>query len=330
MKVLYIGGTGEISLACLEASVAAGHQCAVFNRGRSSTALPPGAQQIIGDLNDATAYGDLAHHHFDVVCQFKAYALAEAERDIALFSGHCGQYLFISSASAYQKPPTRWLISEEVPLANPYWPYSQAKADMETRLMAAHKAGKLPVTIVRPSHTYRQRFPGTFVSGDINAWRMLHGRPVIVHGDGSSLWALTHATDFARPFVKLLGNPRAIGETFHVTGDQAYPFDTIIRAEAKALGVEINLVHVPTDTLVRCNPEWAGPLLGDKAWSVLFDLRKLKGVAGDYDCRVDLDAGLAGAAPYVRQRVAAMTVDDRLHSLMDQIAQAQAKIKLGN
>lgn len=325
MNVLYIGGTGEISYSCLEASVAAGHQCAVFNRGRSREPLPPGVRQIVGDLNDRAAYADLARHHFDVVCQFKAYALADIERDLAVFTGHTAQYLFISSASAYQKPPARHLITEDVPLANPYWPYSQAKADMEQRLTQAH-GRDLPITIVRPSHTYRLRFPGTFVSGDIAAWRMLHHKPILVHGDGTALWTLTHASDFAKPFVRLLGNPQTLGQAFHITSNHAYRWDQILAAEAAALGVSPQIVHVPADTLIRYNPEWIGPLFGDKAWSTLFDNAKVKAVAGDFQCTVPLDQGLATAALAVRQRIQTAPVDTALHALLDRIAAEQLRL----
>jgi nucleoside-diphosphate-sugar epimerase len=325
MKVLYIGGTGEISYSCLEASVAAGHACTVFNRGLSREPLPEGVTRIVGDINDGAAYAELAGQHFDGVCQFKGYSVADIERDIEVFSGHTAQYLFISSASAYQKPPAGHLITENVPLANPYWAYSQAKADMEKRLMQA-QGQALPVTIVRPSHTYRMRFPGTFISGDIAAWRMLQGRAVIVHGDGTALWTLTHASDFARPFVQLLGNPRALGEAFHITSDQAYRWDQILAAEAAALGVEPQIVHVPTDTLIRYHPAWVGPLWGDKAWSTRFDNSKIRRIAGEFPCKTALREGLPTAAPAVRQRVQAMAVDMELQSLLDRIVVEQQRL----
>ncbi|HUU59471.1 MAG TPA: NAD-dependent epimerase/dehydratase family protein, partial [Phycisphaerae bacterium] len=230
MKVLYIGGTGRISYACVLAGARAGHEITVFNRGRSAEPLPSGVRRITGDLDDEAAYRRLGAETYDAVCQFKAYDLARVELDLAVFGGRCGQYVFISTASAYQKPPRTVRITEEVPLANPYWPYSQAKADMERRLMEWHEAGKLPVTVVRPSHTTRGTFPGTFIGGNDIAWRMRSGKPTISHGDGTSLWVLTDAEDFAEPFVRLLGNPRALGEAFHITGDEAHTWDQIFAA----------------------------------------------------------------------------------------------------
>ena len=205
MRVLYIGGTGEISYACVLASTQAGQHCTVFNRGQSDEPPPATVRHIAGDINDPAACGELAREHFDVVCQFIAYTPADIQRDIDVFGGNCGQYVFISSASAYRKPPTTYRLTEDVPLGNPFWAYSQAKADMEAILMRAHASGRIAATIVRPSHTLRRRFPGTFIKGDVNAWRMQNGRPVIVPGDGNSLWTLTPAEDFAGPFVKLFG-----------------------------------------------------------------------------------------------------------------------------
>jgi nucleoside-diphosphate-sugar epimerase len=325
MKILYIGGTGEISHACVEAGARAGQDVAVFNRGRSDEELPPNVKRISGELNDST-YRDLGNQKFDVVCQFLAYEPPQIERDLEIFGGRVGQYLFISTASAYQKPPTDWRIAEDTPLANPFWPYSQTKADMEATLMAWHRAGKLPVTIVRPSHTYRKRFPGTFVPGDDHVWRMTNDRPVIIHGDGTGLWTYTHATDFAKPFVRLLGNARAIGEAFHITRPDATTWNAIFRTIAKVLGVMPNFVYVPTATLVKYNAEWVGPLLGDKAWPVQFDLTKLKSVVGDFECTVNTEEGLRGVVPHYRKRAAGYVPDEKLHALYDRIAREQSSL----
>lgn len=326
MKVLYIGGTGEISYACLRESVAAGQDCTVFNRARSGERLPGGVKQIVGDVGDAGSYSALAEQSFDVVCQFRAYTVAQIERDLEIFAGRTGQYVFISSASAYQKPPGKWMLTEDVPLRNPYWPYSQAKADMESRLMEAHRGGVLPVTIVRPSHTYRCRFPSTCVSGDETAWRMLNHRPIVCHGDGQSVWTLTHSSDFAAPFVKLLGKSVTLGQAYHVTGDQAYTWDEILQSIGRVLGVEPRIVHVSTDTLIRYNKEWTGPLMGDKAWSALFDLGKLKSVVGAFRCSVVLEEGLRGALGYVQERLASSGPKVELHALLDRIAEEQSEL----
>jgi nucleoside-diphosphate-sugar epimerase len=326
MKVLYIGGTGRISHACVRASAEASQEVWVFNRGRTSKPLPAGVRRIVGDLEDDDAYRRLGEQTYDVVCQFKAYDRARAERDREVFAGRCGQYVFISSASAYRKPPARWRITEDVPLANPYWPYSQAKADIEALLRAWHHAGTLPVTIVRPSHTNDGNLPGTFMPGDEIAWRMIHGRPVIAHGDGTSLWVMTHAEDFAVPFVRLLGNAQALGEAFHITSDEVRTWDEILRAMAAALDARAEIVHVPTDTLVRYNADWTGPLLGDKTWPVMFDNSKVKSVAGAFACRWSMAASLKPAAGAFRQRLATFRPDPALHALVDRIVAGQSRL----
>jgi nucleoside-diphosphate-sugar epimerase len=327
MKILYIGGTGEISYACVEAGARAGQEITVFNRGRSDDELPPNVKRISGELNDAT-YQSLGKQNFDVVCQFLAYEPQQIERDLEIFGGRVGQYLFISTASAYKKPPNDWRITEATPLANPFWRYSQTKADMEGTLMGWHRAAKLPVTIVRPSHTYRKRFPGTFVPGDDHAWRMLNGRPVVIHGDGTGLWTYTHATDFAKPFIRLLGNPRAIGEAFHLMRPDATTWNTIFHTIAKVLDVTPQFVYVPTPTLVKYNAEWVGPLLGDKAWPVQFDLTKLKSVVGEFECTVGVEEGLRGVVPHYRRRAGGYVPDEKLHALYDRVARDQ--MSLGN
>jgi len=330
MKVLYIGGTGEISYACVQRSVEVGHDVTVFNRGRSDPGppgLPDAVRRIAGDLADAAAYARLGAEHFDVVCQFLAYDLQAVERDLSVFGGRCGQYVFISTASAYQKPPRSYVITEQTPLENPYWAYSRAKAQMERFLLRQHAAGRLSVTVVRPSHTHRTRFPGGIARGDDWAWRILHGKPVIVTGDGTSLWTLTHSSDFAVPFVNLLGNERALGEAFHITRHmEAYPWRRIMAEVGRALGAEAGLACVPTETLIRYDPQWAGPLLGDKTWSVLFDNSKVKSVAGDFECNVSLQDGLRGAAEHYRKRAAAYRPDPELHALLDRIVAEQSAL----
>jgi nucleoside-diphosphate-sugar epimerase len=328
MKILYIGGTGEISYACVEAGARSGQDITVFNRGTISEPLPPGVKSIRGEMNDST-YQELGSKGFDVVCQFLAYNPDQIEKDREIFSGRIKQYLFISSASAYQKPPDDWRISEATPLRNPYWPYSQTKADMEAMLFEWHAAGKLPVSIVRPSHTYRRRFPGTFMPGDDHVWRMLNGRPVIIHGDGTSLWTYTHASDFAKPFIRLLGNTRAIGEAFHITRPDATTWNAIFATVAKVLGVTPSFVYVPSQTLIKYNPEWTGPLLGDKTWPVQFDptkLAKLESVAGEFECSVSTQAGLRSVVPHYRERAKRFVPDEKLHALVDRIAAEQSQL----
>jgi nucleoside-diphosphate-sugar epimerase len=324
VKVLYIGGSGEISTACVWRSVEAGHEVHVFNRGRTEEPLPAEVRRIVGDIADDAAYEALGKANFDGVCQFVAYDMARVERDVQVFGGRCGQYVFISTASAYQKPPRHYVVTEATPLANPFWPYSQTKADMEAYLMRRHAEGRLPVTIVRPSHTHRTRFPGGIAGGDDWAWRMLNGRPIIVHGDGTSLWTLTYATDFAVPFVNLFGKPAALGEAFHIARHmQGNLWDHIVEAMGRALGARPRIVHVPTETLVRYNAAWAGPLLGDKTWSVLFDNSKVMSVAGRFECKVSMEEGLRRAAEHYRTRAAAYQPDAARHALLDRIAAEQ-------
>jgi len=325
VKVLYVGGTGEISTACVWRSTEVGHEVHVFNRGRAGEPLPPEVRRITGDLDDAAAYAALGEGCYDVVCQFVAYDLARVERDARVFGGRCGQYIFISTASAYRKPPRQYVITEAVPLGNPFWLYSQAKADMEAYLVRQHASGRLPVTIVRPSHTHRTRFPGGIAGGDDWAWRMLSGRPVILHGDGTSLWTLTYSTDFAVPFVNLFGKPAARGEAFHITRHlEAHMWNDIMAAMGRALGAQPRIVHVPTETLVQYNSAWAGPLLGDKAWPVIFDNSKVMSVAGRFECEVSMEDGLRRAAEqYFKHRAAAYKPDAARHALLDRIAAEQ-------
>jgi nucleoside-diphosphate-sugar epimerase len=303
LKVLYIGGTGEISYACVLESLQLGHEVAVYNRGLRPGVFPGEVETIRGDLVGLAEHPALRGRKFDAVCQFFAFDMAEIERDLKAFAGNAGQYVFISTASAYFKPVNRYsVVTEQTPLTNPYWEYSQKKRQMELKLLEWHAAGRLPVTIVRPSHTYRLNYPTALGKGDWTARRMLDAKPDLVHGDGSSLWTLTHASDFARPFARLLGNGKALGEDFHITRDAPYTWNEIFDAMAAALGVEPKLVHVASATLIRYEPRWTGPLLGDKSPSTVFDNRKVKAVAGDFACTVSLETGMRAAAAAYRER----------------------------
>ncbi len=296
LKVLYIGGTGQISFDCVHESVRAGHETYVFNRGHHNEGLPPQARHIGGDMTDNAAYADLAGRGFDVICQFRVFTPEQMTRDVDTFTGQCGQYLFISSASAYQKPMRHHVITEDVPLENPFWEYSRKKADCEAILEGQ---SDLAYTIVRPSHTARTQFTCAFGSNTRWVKRMLDGQPVILPGDGTNLWTITRSEDFAPPFVKLLGNEAALGEAFHLTSDNAYAWNRIYGAIAAAVGAaEPDLVHVPTDTLVKYQPEWVGPLLGDKAYTVTFDNSKIKSVVGEFECPTTLEEFCERSARY--------------------------------
>lgn len=322
MKVLFIGGTGQISLPCVQKAVAAGHEVAVFNRGRADAQLPEGTRSIVGDMKDAASYEKLGDERFDVVCQFMVFTPEQMAEDIRVFSGKTGQYIFISSASVYEKPASHYVITEETPAINPYWPYSQAKIACEELLIGQRG---LPWSIVRPSHTVRTGLPTMMNDGDGVAYRMLAGKPVLVAGDGTTPWTLTRSEDFAVPFIGLFGKPGAMSEIFHITGDKGFGWDAIYAAIAKALGVQARIVHVPTDTLVRYRHEWEGPLMGDKTWAALFDNAKVKAVAGDFTCSEDLDEILSEPIALLKKRITAdPNKTFELDPLIDRIAAEQS------
>ena len=300
LTILYIGGTGQISLPCVQASVAAGHKVSVLNRGKTTIDLPNGVETIVGEVGPEDGYKNLAARRFDVVCQFRAYLPGQMQRDIDTFTGKTDQYVFISSASAYQKPAHHYIITERTPLENPYWQYSRDKAACEAILRGQ---SKLPWTIVRPSHTVRTGMPIQLGNADEGLRRMIAGKPVVVAGDGTSLWALTRCVDLAVPFVRLLGNSRALNDDFQITNDRSFTWDQIHTAIGRGFGVDAIHAHVPSDTLIRYNKEWEGPLLGDKSWSVIFDNSKVKSVAGDFTCAGDLDTILADSVMHAKTRL---------------------------
>ena len=286
MKVLFIGGTGLISSACTQLAVERGVELFLLNRG-SRPDVPPGAHQLVADIRDpeATARA-LAGQQFDAVVDWIAYTPDEIERAIALFRGRTRQYIFISSASAYQRPVGHYLITEDTPLANPFWDYSRNKIACEERLLRAYRDEGFPITIVRPSLTYGD----SQVPLVINSWqlpytavaRMRQGKPLIVPGDGTSLWPITHNSDFAKGFVGLLGHQQAIGHAFHITSDEVLTWDQLYAATAAAAGVEAKLVHIASDFIAACLPDMAGSLLGDKVVSVVFDNSKIKRFVPSY------------------------------------------------
>jgi nucleoside-diphosphate-sugar epimerase len=324
LNVLFIGGTGQISRPCVELAVKAGHKVTVFNRGLRGETLPKKVKLITGDMKDAAAYGRLGRTKWDVVAQFMVFTPEQMQLDIDTFAGTTGQYIFISSASVYEKPASHYVITEKTPAVNPYWPYSQNKIRCEEMVQAAKK---LPWTIVRPSHTVRSGLPTMMNEGDLVARRMLAGKPVLVAGDGTTPWTLTRSADFAVPFTGLLGNRKALGEIFHITGDKGFTWDAIYRAIARGLGVEAKIVHVPTDTLIRYKPDWEGPLLGDKTWAALFDNKKVKRVAGKFTCSEDLDEILKEPLVHLRERLKNPGPDTfELEALMDRIAAEQSAL----
>lgn len=322
MKVLFIGGTGTISSACARLAVERGIDLYLFNRGKTARPVPEGAHVLRGDIRDrATAEDVLAGHLFDVVVDWVAFTPEHVEMDTELFRGRTGQYIFISSASAYQKPPANLPITESTPLDNPYWEYSRAKIACEEQLVRAYRVAKFPMTIVRPSHTYdRTRLPvyGRYAVID----RMRTGKKVIVHGDGTSLWVLTHHEDFAKGFVGLLGNPRAIGEAFHITSDELLSWNQIYTILARAAGVEARLVHVPSNVIAAFDPEWGAGLLGDKAHSVIFDNSKIKRLVPDFAATIPFSRGAEEILAWFDADPARRTVNEEIDRLMDRIVTA--------
>jgi nucleoside-diphosphate-sugar epimerase len=328
MNILFIGGTGQISLPCVQKAAAAGHTVTVFNRGQhAGDGLPDGVATITGDMGDAVSYGELGRRGFDVVCQFMVFTPEQMAQDIATFAGRTGQYIFISSASVYEKPARHYIITEKTPTVNPFWDYSQRKIACEALVKAQNE---LPWTIVRPSHTVRTGLPTMMNEGDVIGRRMLAGKPVLVCGDGTTPWTLTRSVDFAAPFIALFGKQAALGEDFHITSDRAYDWNSIYLTIAAGLGVEADIVHVPTDVLARYHPAWEGPLLGDKTWAALFDNAKVKGVAGDFSCSEDLVQVLAEPIMQFRARLAeGGPRASELEPLMDRIAREQGALGRG-
>jgi nucleoside-diphosphate-sugar epimerase len=291
MKVLFIGGTGVISSACTQLAIDRGIKLYLLNRGQSKRMTPEDAQVLRGDIRDPSAVEQvLGDQGFDAVVDWVAYTPDHIENDIKLFSERTKQYIFISSASAYQTPPLNLPIVESTPLHNPYWAYSRNKIACEDRLIQAYREEGFPVTIIRPSHTYDHTLsPMGFKYTVID--RMRRGKKVIVHGDGTSLWTLTHHKDFAVGMVGLLGDHRAIGDCFHITGDEILTWNQIFNLMAEAAGVQPVLLHVPSDFIAAYDPEWGASLLGDKAHSMIFDNTKIKRFVTDFNPSIPFHQG---------------------------------------
>jgi len=321
MRVLFIGGTGFISTAVSRQAIAKGLDLNLLNRGFRNTP-PHGGHNLIADVHRTEdVRSALEGLHFDVVVNWIAYTPEDIERDIALFKGRTGQYIFISSAAVYQKPPAHYLITEATPLDNPFWDYARNKIACEERLLRAHDEEGFPATIVRPSHTYDTNFPvavgggGSYTLPD----RLKKGRPIIVHGDGTSLWVVTHAEDFARGFIGLLGNQKAIGQVFHITSDEVQTWEQIYRTIAEGLGVEANLVHIPSDFIARAAPRLAGTLLGDKMWSAVFDNSKIKIFVPEFEAVIPFREGIRRTLTWFDEDERRQRVDEAVNEEMDHI-----------
>jgi nucleoside-diphosphate-sugar epimerase len=321
MKVLFIGGTGVISSACADLAVQQKIDLYLLNRGRTERALPEGANVIHGDISDPAIGDSLQGHTWDAVVDWIAFKPQDVQRDIDLFRDRTGQYIFISSASAYQTPPAILPVKESTPLDNPFWRYSQEKIACEELLIQAYRDEKIPTTIVRPSHTYdATKVP--LLGGYTALQRMINGEKVVVFGDGTSLWTLTHHKDFAKGFVPLLGNTRAMGETFHVTSDEWLNWNQIYELFGQALGVEPRLVHVPSELISAYDEAIGAGLLGDKSNSMIFDNSKIKQVAPDFACTIPFSWGAREIVEWYAADPARQVVDEELNALFERIITA--------
>jgi nucleoside-diphosphate-sugar epimerase len=322
LRVLFIGGSGVISSACARAAADSGIDLYLLNRGRSTTRpVPTGVTELRADIREPRAVREmLGDLDFDSVVDWVAFTPEHVGTDMDLFKDRTRQYVFISSASAYQTPPSRLPVTESTPLRNPIWPYSRDKIACEDLLTRAYRDEGFPATIVRPTHTYDQTLV-PFTGGWTVLGRMLAGKPVIVHGDGTSLWTLTHHEDFARGFVPLLGHPRTIGEAFHITSEDFLTWDQIAHALAAALGVTARLVHVPSDAIAAADPEWGAALLGDQAHSLVFDNAKLRSVVPGWRALTPFERGAREIASWYTEHASRQVADPRLDALMDKLAE---------
>ena len=335
MKILIVGGTGTISSAITRQLAASGHNLWLLNRGNRKNEVPANVKQVITDIdNEHEVLRLLGDELFDTVCEFIGFAPAQVERDIRLFKGRTRQYVYISSASAYNKSAANHVITEGTTLANPYWEYSRNKISCEELLMREYRENGFPVTIVRPSHTYCERGVPVSVHGMKGSWqvlkRMMEGKPVLVQGDGSSLWTLTWNEDFACGFIGLLGNPKAIGEAFQIMSDERLTWNQIYQCVANALGVEFRPYYVASEFLASVAPkswDFTGNLLGDKAVSVVFDCSKLKRAVPGYEATMRFDEGVRRCVAYVLAHPELQIEDPEFDAWCDRVIEAQEQAK---
>jgi nucleoside-diphosphate-sugar epimerase len=326
MKLLFIGGTGLISSACSELALARGHELYILNRSTSKKyPLPDGATLLQGDIHADESHlaSLLSGHRFDAVVDWIAFTPEDIERDLRLFRENTGQFVFISSASAYQKPVKHYLITEETPLENPFWEYSRNKIACENRLMEAYRTEGFPVTIIRPSLTYGPTQIPLAMGSWAHPWtaidRMRRGKKLIVPGDGTSLWVTTWNADFAKGLAGLLGNQAAIGEAFQITSDEVLTWDQIHLEVYQALGLEPNVVHISSELIVAHDPDKLGTLIGDKINSVVFDNSKIRRFVPEFTCEVNLAEGVRRSLQWFESHPEFQTVDEEAGRMWDQI-----------
>ncbi len=333
MKVLLIGGTGTISMAITRSLDAQGHEVCLINRGNRSAELPENVKVLSASIDDEETVRRLTDGmYFDAVGEFIGFVPAQIERDVRLFQGRTRQYLYISSASAYQKPLSDSVITESTPLANPYWQYSRDKIACEEYLMRQYRENGFPVTIVRPSHTYDERSVPLGVHGNGGSWqvikRMKEGKPVIIHGDGTSLWTLTHNSDFAKGYCGLVGNIHAIGQAYHITSDEHLTWNQIYQIIADALGIRLNAVHIPSEFLAAVSDyDLTGSLIGDKANSVIFDNSKIRHAVPDFCAAVRADQGIRETVQHILSHPELQKDDPEFDNWCDTVITAYENMK---
>jgi nucleoside-diphosphate-sugar epimerase len=327
LKVLFIGGTGNISTSASRLCINKGIDLYLLNRGSRKVNIE-GAKTIIGNIsNPKEIKSILKNYSWDVVVNWIAFTEPDIERDINLFRDNTKQYIFISSASVYQKPPSYPIITESTPLHNPYWEYSRNKIACEEKLNKAYRKDNFPITIVRPSLTY-----DTVIPVPIGGWteytvmdRIKKGQKIIVHGDGTSLWTITHAEDFAKGFVGLLGHQQAIGNAFHITSDEILTWNQIYEAVAAAVGIKPNIVHIPSDYLAKMDNNLLGSLLGDKAVSVIFDNTKIKRFVPDFAATIPFNKGIKKTIAWFEADPERMIIKKETNKLIDRLIKTYGK-----
>lgn len=335
MKILLIGGTGTISSAITRQLAEGGHELWLLNRGNRKNEVPANVRQVICDINDeAEVMRQTGAEVFDAVCEFIGFLPSQVERDIRLFTGRTRQYVYISSASAYNKPAASHVITEGTTLANPYWEYSRNKIACEELLMRTYREAGFPVTIVRPSHTYCERGVPVSVHGPKGSWqvlkRMMEGKPVLVQGDGSSLWTLTWNEDFARGFIGLLGNPKAIGEAFQIMSDEQLTWNQVYQSVANALGVTFKPYYVSSEFLAAVSPkayDFTGNLLGDKSVTVVFDCTKLKRAVPGFCATTRFDEGVRRCVAYLQSHPELQEEDPEFDAWCDRVIEVLEQTK---
>ena len=334
MKILFVGGTGTISMAITRLLAERGEELYLLNRGSRSAELPENVKVIKADIgNEQETAKALEGMEFDCVGEFIGFVPSQLERDYRLFRGRTKQYIYISSASAYQKPPKSHIITEETTLENPYWEYSRNKKACEDFLMEKYRSEGFPVTIVRPSHTYDERSVPLGVHGSGGSWqvvkRIIEGKPVIIHGDGTSLWTITHNSDFAKAYAGLIGRPEAIGEAFHITSDESISWNRIYGAIAEAVGTELIPYYVSSQTLAALGPQYdyTGSLIGDKANSVVFDNSKVKALVPDFKAEISAEEGIKMTVKHILEHPEFQNEDREFDEWCDRVIAAVEKMK---